>query len=616
MVLLISKEQFCRLYNFERGCTSLKNKPKINRKFLARKRLLVVFIILAVAFFGMVGRMGYIMIVKGQIYKTSALKQWTSEIKIMPTRGKILDRNGNTLAVSLEAYRVDIDMNTLRQSIKGEMSIEDVAAKLAGILNVSTDKMADMLYPKNIPVKYATIARKIDKGQADKIKALNILGIIVSSDSKRYYQNDNFLAGVLGHLNSDGNGVSGVEATYNKELLGVPGKMILQKDVKNNELPYDDSQYIPAANGKDLVLTIDQQIQQYAEQAAQKALTDNKAKSVTITVMNPNNGEVLAMVNKPDYNPNDPNGSGKTSEEVVASWKNNAVQNTFEPGSIFKVITSYAGMANNVVDDNTIFQCDGVTTVDGTPIHCWERSGHGIEHFADIIKNSCNVGFIELGQKIGKQNLYNAIKMMGFGQKTGIDLPGEATGLVRTPDKTTNVDLANNAFGQGLSVTSVEYLAAFNAVANGGTWIRPHVMKEITHTDSSNNQVVDKKYTDSAAKKILDTNLTSKLKQYLLQVVKDPNGVGNKANREGLDIAGKTGTAQKADPKTGGYADGKYMASFAGMAPVDNPQITMLVSIDEPDPAKYYAGMIAAPVAGDLYDEIFKYLALNKDVLK
>lgn len=594
----------------------MKNRPKINRKFIAKRRLLVVFIILAITFFGITGRMGYIMIVKGQIYRTSALKQWTSEIKVMPTRGKILDRDGNTLAVSLEAYRVDIDMNALRQSIKGEMSIEDVAAKLAGILNVSTDKMANMLYPKNIPVKYATIARKIDKSQADKIKALKILGIIVSSDSKRHYQNDNFLAGVLGHINSDGNGVSGVEATYNKELLGVPGKMILQKDVKNNELPYDDSQYIPAANGKDLILTIDQQIQQYAEQAAQKALTDNKAKAVTITVMNPNNGEILAMVNKPDYNPNDPNGSGKTGEEVVASWKNNAVQNTFEPGSIFKVITSYAGMANNVVDDNTIFQCDGVTTVDGTPIHCWERSGHGIEHFADIIKNSCNVGFIELGQKIGKQNLYNAIKMMGFGQKTGIDLPGEATGLVRTPDKTTNVDLANNAFGQGLSVTSVEYLAAFNAVANGGTWIRPHVMKEITHSDSSNNQVADEKYTDFGSKKILDTNITSKLKQYLLQVVKDTGGVGHKAYKEGLDIAGKTGTAQKADPKTGGYADGKYMASFAGMAPVDNPQITMLVSIDEPDPAKYYAGMIAAPVAGDLYDEIFKYLALHKDVLK
>lgn len=556
------------------------------------------------------------MIVNGQTYKVSALKQWTSEVKVMPERGKIMDRNGNILAVSLEAYRVDIDMNTLRQSINKKMSIEDVAAKLAAILNISADKITGMLYPKNVPVKFATIARKIDKQQADKIKALKITGIIVSSDSKRFYQNDNFLSGVLGHIDSDGNGISGVEDVYNKELLGVPGKIILQKDVHNNQLPYDDSQYVPAANGKDLILTIDQQIQQYAEQAAQQALTDNKAKSVTITVMNPNNGEILAMVNKPDYNPNNPNASGKTSEEIMTSWKNNAVQNTFEPGSIFKVITSYAGMVNNVVDDNTIFQCNGSITVDGKLIHCWYEPGHGIEHFVDIIKNSCNVGFVELGQKIGKQNLYNAIKLMGFGQKTGVDLPGEAVGIVRTPDKTTNVDLANNAFGQGLSVTAVQYLAAFNSVANGGTWIRPHVMKEIVHTDSNNNQVVDRKYTDSGQKKILDTNITSKLRQYLVQVVKDPGAVGHNAYIEGLNIAGKTGTAQKSDPKTGGYAQGKYMASFAGMAPADNPQITMLVSIDEPDPQKYYASMVAAPVAGQLFDEIFnKYLNLNKNVL-
>lgn len=596
----------------------LKNKPKFNRRLIAKNRLLVVFILLALTFFGIIGRLGYVMIVKGSIYKVSALKQWTSEIKIMPTRGKILDRNGNTLAVSLEAYRVDIDMNALVQAIHKKMTIEDVAAKLAAILNVSTDKIANMMYPKNVPIKYATIARKIDKSQADKIKALNILGIIVSADSKRFYQNDNFLAGVLGHTNSDGDGVSGVEASYNKDLLGVPGRMVLQKDVKDNQLPYDESQYVPAADGRDLVLSIDMHIQQCAEEIAQKALTDNKAKAVTITVMNPNNGEVLAMVNKPDYNPNEPNASGKTSEEVLASWKNNAVQNTFEPGSIFKVISTYAGLVNNVVDDNTIFQCNGSISVDGSkPIHCWQLSGHGTEHLVDIIKNSCNVGFAELGQKIGKQNFYNVLKLMGFGQKTGIDLPGEAVGIVRTPDKTTNVDLAINSFGQGLSVTSVEYLAAFNAVANGGTWIRPHVMKEIKHTDSSNNTVVDRKYTDLGEKKILDTNITTNLRKYLRAVVEpSQNGVGVKADIPGLDIAGKTGTAQKADPKTGGYAQGKYMCSFAGMAPYNNPQITLLVSVDEPDAnGDYYASTVAAPVAGQLFDEIFKYLALNKDVL-
>lgn len=579
------------------------------------KRLLLIFILLAIVFSVIIGRLVYIMVTKGSIYKASAIKQWTSEIKVLPTRGKIEDRNGNTLAQSLEAYRVDVDMNTLRQSLKGKMTIEDLAAKLSAILNISVDKIAGILYPKNIPVKFATIARQIDKGQADKIKALNILGIIVSSDSKRFYQNENFLSSVLGNINSDGNGILGVEDTYNTDLLGIPGKIILEKDVHNNQLPYDDSQYIPPANGKDVVLTIDQQIQHYAEDAAQKALTDNKAKAVTITVMDPNTGEVLAMTNKPDYNPNNPNGTEKkTNEEIQASWKNNAVQNTFEPGSIFKVVTAYSALSNNVVDtsnDVKPFSCNGVDVVDGTSIHCWKPEGHGDESFNDILKNSCNVGFIELGQKIGKTNLYNTINTMGFGQKTGIDLPGEASGIIRTPDKTTNVDLANNSFGQGLSVTSVQYLAAFNSVANGGTWIRPHVMKKIVHTDSSNNQVVDKEYTDLGKKTILDSGIASKLRGFLVNVVNDPTGVGFNAKVDGLTIAGKTGTAQKANPKTGGYEVGKYMSSFAGMAPADKPIITILVSVDEPDASNYYAAQTAAPVAGKLFDEIFKYLTLK-----
>lgn len=591
-------------------------KKVINKRRVLAKRLLFIFILLAAVFFGIIGRLAYIMIAKGSIYKTSAIKQWTSEIKILPTRGKIEDRNGNILAQSLEAYRVDIDMNTLRQSLKGKkMSIQDLSVELSSILNTTTDKISKILYPKDIPVKYATIARQIDKGQADKIKALNITGIIVSSDAKRNYQNGNFLSGVLGHINSDGNGILGVEATYNKELLGIPGKMILQKDVYNNQLPYDDSQYIPPANGKDLILTIDQQIQHYAEDAAQKALVDNKAKSVTITVMDPNNGEILAMVNKPDYDPNNPSGNGnKTSEEIQASWKNNAVQNTFEPGSIFKVVTAYSGLVNNVVDTSSSaqpFVCDGSDTVDGKTIHCWYAPGHGKESFNDILKNSCNVGFIELGQKIGKNNLYNTINTMGFGQKTGIDLPGEASGIIRTPDKTTNVDLANNSFGQGLSVTAVQYLAAFNAVANGGTWIRPHVMKEIVHTDSSSNQVVDKEYTNFGKKTILDPNIASTLRGFLVNVVNDPTGVGANAKLPDLTIAGKTGTAQKANPNTGGYEAGKYMSSFAGMAPADKPVITLLVSIDEPDASNYYAGSTAAPVAGRLFNQIFQYLTLK-----
>ena len=554
------------------------------------------------------------MINQSTLYKVKALSQQTNEIKISAKRGSILDRNGNPLAVSQDVYRVDVDMSTLRQSIKGKMTSDQLTKKIADVLSMSQDKVSKILFPNSdTPVKYATIARQIDKGKADKIKALKILGLIVSSDSKRNYVNGNFLASVLGHIDTDGNGALGVERTYNKQLAGIPGRLTSQKDVNNNSLPYDDSEYIAPANGKDVVLTIDETIQHYAEDAAQKALTQNKAKAVTITVMDPNNGEILAMVNKPDYDPNNPYGSGNlTSEKIVNSWKNNAVQNTFEPGSIFKVITSYAGLSEKVVDDNTIFTCDGSISVDGPVIHCWDLNGHGTEHLVDIIKNSCNVGFVELGKLIGKDKMYKYEKLLGFGEKTGIDLPGEAVGTIRTPDKVTNFDLAQNSFGQGVSVTSVEYLSAFNAIANGGTWIRPHVMKKIVHTDSNNKQVVDQEYTDYGKKQILDPTIISKLKPYLLKVVNDTSGVGYNAHIDGYDIAGKTGTAQKADAKTGGYQAGKYMASFAGMAPANNPKITLLVSVDEPDAAQqYYAGQVAAPVAKDLFQEIFDYMALK-----
>ena len=589
-------------------------KEKSITKVFRAKRLLGVFILFVLIFVLVLGRLFYLMVSNSTFYKTKALQQWTSQITVSAKRGRILDRNGNELAVSLEAYRVDIDMNTLRQSLKiSGMTMDELSGKLSNILNIPVNQVSNILYlksPNGMPVKFATLVRQIDKTQADKIKELKISGFIISNDSKRFYKNNNFLASTLGYTNLEGNGVSGVELSYNKELSGIPGQKILETDNKGNQLPYEQSQYVPPVDGKDVVLTIDQRIQLYAEQAAQKALIDNKAKSVTITVMNPKNGEILAMVNKPDYDPNNPNGAkNQTGEQIAASWKNNAVQNTFEPGSIFKVITSYAAMSENVVNDATRFPDPGYVIVDGVRINEWNMTGFPLQTFQDIIKNSSNVGFVKLGTELlGKDKLFKYINLFGFGQKTGVDLPGESTGIVRSTDKTNKVDLANISFGQGISLTAMQYLSTFNSVANGGNWIRPHVMKEIVHTDSNNNQVVDTTYNNLGEKKILDPNIASTLRTYLRKVVTD--GVGSAAEVPGLDIAGKTGTAQKSSP-TGGYAPGKYMSSFAGMAPENDPKITMLISIDEPDPSKYYAGQTAAPVAHDLFREIFDYINLN-----
>ncbi|MCH3964193.1 MAG: stage V sporulation protein D [Clostridium sp.] len=590
---------------------------KYRDKVITRKRMVIIFCFLFITFFLLVGRMFYIMIYKSPQYKATAVEQWTSDVKIDAKRGRILDRNGNELAVSANVYRVDLDMNALRDTMKDKkLSKDKVASMLSSALSMEKGdilKVLDKKLPGGLPLAAATLKRRIEKEEADKIRSLNLNGVLVSADTKRYYPNDNFLAHVLGHTNSDGVGLTGIELYYNKELSGTPGRRIAETDSKSKDLPYTISEFTKPVDGKDVELTIDSMIQHFAEKTAEQALKDNKAKAVSIVVMNPNNGEVLAMVNKPDYNPNDPWIEGKTYDELQKSWRNRAVSDTFEPGSIFKVVTADTALETNSVDvDKDTFVCDGSITIGNRTIHCWKSTGHGTQKFPDILKNSCNVGFAQLGKMIGKDKLNAYIQKFGFGQKTGIDLPGEAKGIIKSTKDISDIDLATISFGQANTVTMVQYLRAFNTVANGGYLITPHLMKEIGHYDENKNQeVVDSKYDLSGKnkQKIIDSSKAAQLRGYLERVVSD--GGGKNAFIDGYHIAGKTGTAQKAG--VGGYQSGKYIASFAGMAPSSNPKITLLVSIDEPDPSNYYAAQTAAPAAKQLFLDIFNYLAMKSD---
>lgn len=594
---------------------SLVQKKNTNKTKFS-KRLIVALFMLTFIFLFMLGRLSYIMIVKSPKYKSEALKQWTSNLKIPAKRGQILDRNGLELAVSMNSYRLDLDMTTLRQTLMDKkMTNEQLSEKLSSVINMPADEISKILNRTSSdgnPIRFAILTRGIDKSQADKVKALDFRGIIISSDSKRYYPNNAFLSSVLGFVNAEGKGVSGVELTYDKELSGTPGSTIFQTDNKSSQLPFADSEYSAPVDGKDLILTIDENIQLVAERAATRALNSSGAKSVSITVMDPKTGDILAMVSKPDFDPNNPykKDSKRTTKSIEDLLRVDAVQNSFEPGSIFKVITAYAAIKEGVANENSTFVCNGSLNVDGHTIYCWERNGHGTESFADIIKNSCNVGFMQLGKSLGKEKLTSYTKQFGFGQKTGIDLPGESSGIIKNADKMNNVDLASLAFGQGLSVTAVQYLSAFNAIANGGTWIRPHIMKEIRHTDENNKTTIDKQFSEFDKKQIVDSATAATLRGYLEQVVS--KGVGNNAFIEGYHIAGKTGTAQKANPKGGGYETDKYFSSFAGMAPANDPKVTLLVSIDEPDPTiNYYAGQVSAPVAKELFNDIFSYMIMK-----
>nr|WP_156939889.1 stage V sporulation protein D [Clostridium lundense] len=577
--------------------------------------MFIILIGLIVVFTYLVSRLAYLMVSKGPNYEKVAVDQWTSEVKISAKRGRILDRNGNELAISANVYRVDLDLNTLRHTMEDKkLPVETVASKLGEALEMDAVEVAKIInkkFPNGLPYGSATLKRRIEKPMADKVRDLKISGVIVSADTKRYYPNNNFLAHVLGHTNSDGKGLTGVEMQYDKILSGKPGKRIAEMDnTRSRELPYVISEFTKPEDGKDVILTIDEMIQHFCEKAADQALSDNKAKAVSIIAMDPNSGEILAMVNKPDYNPNDPWVKGKTSDELQAMWRNRAVNDTFEPGSIFKVITAASAMEENVVSESDKYNCTGAVVVGKRTIHCAKRSGHGVQSFPDIIKNSCNVGFAEVGKKLGKEKLYSYIQKFGFGQKTGVDLPGEAKGIVKKAENMSDVDLATISFGQANTVSTMQYLAAFNAVANGGKWIRPHVLKEVAHYDEGNNkEVTDSKFDNYGEKTVLDGKTAATLRTYLERVVSE--GGGQRAFIEGYHIGGKTGTAQKVI--NGRYGEGKYISSFAAMAPIDKPKITLLVSIDEPDPTNYYAGQISAPVAQQVLNDIFNYLAFKAD---
>lgn len=594
------------------------NKKIFRDKALMKKRISLALTTLICLFTLLIIRLSYIMIVKREEYSARAEEQWTSEVKIDARRGKILDRNGVELAVSANVYRVDFDLNSIKGHLRKEnLTINDIAPSISEALNIDESKVLEKLntkLPSGADAGAAILVRRIEKEQADKVKNLNIPGVIVSPDTKRYYPNGNFLAHVLGSTNIDGKGLTGIELEYNNYLSGTPGLRISELSKYNDELPYTISEFTAPVNGKDLVLTIDTNLQAFAEKVAEKGYKDNLAKQVSIIIMNPNNGEILAMVNKPDFDPNNPyEGAenyegGNLAEKVQKMWRNHLVNDTFEPGSIFKVVTMIGNLEEGLVKETDTFTCNGSLKIGPHTIKCWKTSGHGTQILPEILQNSCNVGFMEIGKRIGKEKLNEYIKKLGFGQVSGIDLPGEAKGIIKKTENINEADLATISFGQTNTVNAVQYMTAYNSIINGGKLIQPHIMKEITYTNENGEKVIEKNF-EPNIEDVLSEEKTSILRDYLERTVS--YGGSSKAYVEGYHIGAKTGTAQKVNPKGGGYESGKYISSLAGFAPADNPQITVFISIDEPGTGTYYAGQIVAPLANILFTDIFNYMSEN-----
>lgn len=592
--------------------------------------MLAVFGILLLLFFALGVMLFKVMFYKAEDYKNMAKRQWTSKVKIDAKRGKVLDRNLNELAVSGNVYRIDLDLKALKEGIsKNLFTFQILSEKLSEPLGMEKEEVLNSFTKKGADGKdigYSILKRRVEEDAVTKVRAiikeLKVNGIIISPDTKRFYPNKDFASTIIGHTNTDGKGLTGIELYYDKYLSGVPGEILEERDALKQELPFAISEYFAPVDGKDVVLTIDDKIQYFAEKYAKQALTDNKAKAVSIIVMNPNNGEILAMANNPGYDLNNPWADGTVKQaDLFKLWRNRAVSDAMEPGSIFKVVTATAALEEGIVKsgDQYICNCDGSFHVAGSTIHCWKRTGHGKEDFIHILENSCNVGFGTLGAQLGAENLHKYIDLFGFGETTGIDLKGESNGIVIPAKKMGPVDVATVSFGQANTVSMVQYLTAFNAIANGGEWIRPHLMQKIVGTDSSGKQKVESEFDNFGKKRVVSEETSKQLRGFLEKVVTE--GGSSKAYIEGYHIAGKTGTAQIPNTDGRGYASQKYLSSFAGMAPADNPQISVMIQILEPDPSNYYAGQIAAPVGKELFNDIFNYLAFrptstNEEVLK
>ena len=571
-------------------------------KVIVKRRIVVVFFAFFVAYAGLLGRLAFIQIINSAEYQKKAMEQWTRDIPIRSKRGIIYDRNMNKLGVSATAYEVYVRPAMVKDK-------EAVAVALSDTLGIDKDSLIQKVTAKKDTV---LIKKKVDTDKVKLLREKDLDGIVFNDDSKRFYPQSNFASYVLGFTNPDNQGQEGVELAYEKYLNGFPGRNIVMTDAHGQMLPGSDIKYHEPQDGLNLVLTIDEAIQHFAEKAVANALLENKAKRVTAIVMEPKTGDVLAMAVKPDFDNNDPR---KTPEELMDKWdtmsekdqldalfkiwRNPAISDSYEPGSTFKVITSSAGLEENVVKPDEHFNCVGHIMVAGKKIKCWRSyNPHGSQTFAEAVKNSCNPVFVEMSQRLGKEKLYKYIKAFGFGSATNIKLPGEAMGIVRDLSGIGPVELANNAFGQGISVTPIQLITALSAIANDGYLMEPRTAKKVI--DEEGNIVHE--FQCRTVRQVISRETSAAMRQILEYAIAPTAS----AYIPGYKVAGKTGTAQKAEG--GVYVSGKFVSSFCGFAPANDPKISVLVIIDEPGGEHHYGGVIAAPVAKSIIYDTLRYL--------
>jgi stage V sporulation protein D (sporulation-specific penicillin-binding protein) len=557
-----------------------------------RKRLMIALFVGFLTFLIIDVRLGYVQFVLGDMLTDRAKGSWSRNIPFEPERGQIVDRNGIPLAANISAPTVYV----IPRQVKDPAT---TAEKLAAVLNMPKETAYREITKSASSVRIKE-GRKISHEKAKEIRALGLEGVYIGEDSKRHYPNGSYLSHVLGFTGVDNQGLMGLEKYYDKELSGERGAVKFYANAKGERMNSMADDYEHPVNGLDLKLTIDSKIQTIVERELDIAEAKYNPDGLVAIAMNPNNGEILAMSSRPTF---DPANFRNVPQEIYN--RNLPVWSTYEPGSTFKIITLAAALNEGKVNlEKEHFHDSGSVQVAGARLKCWKRGGHGDQSFLEVVQNSCNPGFVELGERLGKDKLFKYIKDFGFGQKTGIDLQGEGTGILFNLNRVGPVEQATTAFGQGVSVTPIQQVTAVSAAINGGILYKPYIAKELI--DPVTKEVVMRN-TPVEKRRVITEETSKEIRHALESVV--AQGTGGKAFVEGYRVGGKTGTAQKA--QNGRYLENNFIVSFMGFAPADDPQIVVYVAVDNPKGVTAFGGTVSAPIVGAIMKDSLSAMGIE-----
>lgn len=573
----------------------------MKNKTYNKRKILVVFLCAVLIMAGLIGRLVYLMIFEADYYQEQAEELHEREREIKAARGEILDANGTVLATNRTVCTISVIHSQVTEP-------EKVIRELSRMLEMDETSVREKVEKVSSMERIKT---NVDKETGDQIRNLGLDGVKVDEDYKRYYPYNELASKVLGFTGGDNQGIIGLEVVYEEYLKGINGRILTTTDARGIELPRVAEDRVEPVAGNSLQISLDYNIQTYAQQMAEKVMEEKQAEKVAILMMNPKNGEIIAMVNVPEFNLNDPftlntadGGAGLGEEEKQEAlnqmWRNGSINDTYEPGSTFKIITASACLEEGVVELDDTFQCPGYRIVEDRKIRCHKVGGHGTETFVEGIQNSCNPVFIDIGLRLGADRFFDYFQQFGLMGQTGVDLPGEAGTIMHKKEDVGLVELATMSFGQSFQITPVQLAATVSSLINGGERVTPHLGVRILDEEGKEIEELD----HGTKGRVVSEETSAAMRALLEGVVAE--GSGKNAYVEGYRIGGKTATSQTL-PRSAN----KYISSFVGFAPADDPQILAMCVIYDPQ-GVYYGGTIAAPVIGDIFKNIFPYLGIEK----